>query len=127
MSKTTRISDAEWDVMEIVWNFGTATAAQVIDALAHREWNHRTVRTMLSRLVAKGILRREGRGQTSVYRPAITRERCVRQASRSFLQKIFGGDAASLLVHFVRDARIGADEIEQLKRLLDEKMPEAEP
>ena len=52
MPKEVRISDAEWDVMEIVWSRGQATAADVIAALAKdRGWNHRTIRTLLGRLV----------------------------------------------------------------------------
>ncbi|HVC97382.1 MAG TPA: BlaI/MecI/CopY family transcriptional regulator [Pirellulales bacterium] len=126
MSDAPRISDAEWDVMEVVWKLGAATAANVIDELARsRDWNHRTIRTMLSRLVAKGILRREEDGQRSVYRPAISRQLCVRQEGRSFLRKIFEGDAASLLVHFARGARIGTEDLEKLRRILDEKKPEA--
>ncbi len=126
MSDAPRISDAEWDVMEVAWRFGAPTAANVIDELAQsKDWNHRTIRTMLSRLVAKGILRREGDGQRSVYRPAVSRQLCVRQEGRSFLRKIFEGDAASLLVHFARGARIGKEDLEKLQRILDEKKPEA--
>ncbi|HEV3005864.1 MAG TPA: BlaI/MecI/CopY family transcriptional regulator [Pirellulales bacterium] len=126
MSDAPRISDAEWDVMEVVWKLGAATAANVIDELAQsKDWNHRTVRTMLSRLVAKGILRREGVGQRSVYRPEVSRQLCVRHESRSFLRKIFEGDAASLLVHFARGARMSTEDLEKLQRILDEKKSEA--
>lgn len=117
-----RISDAEWDVMEVVWRRGPMTAAEIIAGLAAtRDWNHRTIRTLLSRLVEKGALRREGQGGRSAYRPLITRRKCVREAGRSFLEKIFGGDAESLLTHFVRDTDVGPEEIERLRRLLDEK------
>lgn len=117
-----RISDAEWDVMEVIWNRGPATASEVIGDLASiRDWNHRTIRTLLARLVEKGNLRREERDGRSVYRATVTRHRCVRQAGRSFLDKVFGGDAGSLLAHFVRDADVSPEEVEHLKRLLDEK------
>src|SRR5206468_1477883 len=52
-----RISDAEWQVMQVVWERKAATAAEVIAALAGRTgWQHRTIRTLLARLVDKGVL-----------------------------------------------------------------------
>jgi BlaI family penicillinase repressor len=125
---TPRISDAEWDVMEVVWERGSVTPAEVIDRVAGpRGWNHRTVRTLLSRLVEKAALRREGAGARSVYRPAVSRSRCVREEGRSFLKKVFNGDAASLLIHFAREAKIDPDEIERLKKVLDPSDAEDEP
>ena len=116
------ISDAEWQVMQVVWERKTATAAEVIAALAEKmNWQHRTVRTLLARLVDKGVLAAEAEGNRYVYRPLVSRSKCVRQESQSFLQRVFAGDAAELLVHFVRGADISPEQVEQLKRLLDEK------
>jgi BlaI family transcriptional regulator, penicillinase repressor len=117
-----QISDAEWRVMQVVWERKAATAAEVIAALAGPTgWRHRTVRTLLARLVDKGVLAAEADGNRYVYRPLVSRGTCVRAESRSFLEKVFGGDTAELLVHFVRGADIAPEQIEQLKRLLDEK------
>jgi BlaI family transcriptional regulator, penicillinase repressor len=118
------ISDAEWQVMQVVWERKGATAAEVIAALAGPTgWRHRTIRTLLARLLDKGVLAAEPDGNRYLYRPLVSRSRCVREESRSFLQKVFGGDAAELLVHFVRGADISPEQIEELKRLLDEKRP----
>jgi BlaI family penicillinase repressor len=126
--RTPRISDAEWDVMEVVWELGSVTPAEVIDRVAGpRRWNHRTVRTLLSRLVEKRALRREGAGARSVYQAAVSRRRCVRAQGRSFLNKVFGGDAASLLIHFAQEAKIDPDDLERLKKLLAESIAEIEP
>jgi BlaI family transcriptional regulator, penicillinase repressor len=126
--RTPRISEAEWDVMEVVWELGSVTPAEVIDRVAGpRRWNHRTVRTLLSRLVDKRALRREGAGARSVYQAAVSRRRCVRAQGRSFLNKVFGGDAASLLIHFAQEAKIDPDDLERLKKLLAESIAEIEP
>ncbi|MDB5313541.1 MAG: blaI 3 [Gemmataceae bacterium] len=118
------ISDAEWQVMQVVWEREAATAAEVIAALTpSTSWRHRTIRTLLSRLVDKGVLAAEADGNRYLYRPLVTRGKCVREEGRSFLKKVFGGDAAELLVHFVRGAEIPPERIEELKRLLDEKLP----
>lgn len=116
------ISDAEWLVMQVIWKHGQATAAEVIAELAQStSWRHRTIRTLLSRLVDKGVLSALGDGNRYVYRPLATRQRCVRAESRSFLKRVFAGDAAELLVHFVQDSQITPEEIDELTRLLDAK------
>jgi BlaI family penicillinase repressor len=125
MSKLIQISDAEWVVMEVMWRSGSATAADVIAGLADvKTWNHRTVRSLLARLVDKGVLDAKAAGHRNVYRPAVLREKCVRQESLSFVEKVFGGDAAELLVHFVRHTKITPAEVERLRKLLDEKLSE---
>jgi BlaI family transcriptional regulator, penicillinase repressor len=127
MGREVRISDAEWDVMEAVWGSGSATAAEVIEALAgRREWNQSTIRTMLARLVEKGALRYEVEGPRYIYRAAVTRKRCVRDESRSFLERVFGGDVGSLLVHYVRESKVEPKDLENLRRLLDEKLGKKE-
>lgn len=122
MPKATPISDAEWDVMEPIWEAGACTAAEVIRRLRDtRDWNHSTIRTLLARLVEKGALKYEVDGARYIYRPAVSRRQCVRQKSRSFLDKAFGGDVGALLVHFVTEAPLDKDQIERLRRLLDQK------
>jgi BlaI family transcriptional regulator, penicillinase repressor len=118
------ISDAEWQVMQVVWKRKATTAAGVIaDLAATSDWRHRTIRTLLARLVDKGVLAAQADGNRYLYRPLVSRSKCVREESHSFLQRVFGGDAGDLLVHFVRGADIAPEQIEELKRLLDEKRP----
>lgn len=118
-----RISDAEWGVMQVVWDLKSATAADVIERVAAPNgWNHRTVRTLLSRLVQKGALTVEEDGHKNRYRPALSRQRCIREAGQSFLERIFAGEPAELLLHFVRTSSINPAEAEQLKKLLDQKL-----
>ena len=117
-----KISDAEWDVMEVVWQKKEATAAEVIADLDQvKDWNHRTIRTLLARLVEKRALLAEASGNRYVYTAAIKRNHCVRQESRSFVDKVFGGDVGSLLTHFVRDPNVTAEDLAKLRKLLDEQ------
>ena len=127
MSKVVQISDAEWFVMEVLWRMQSAAAADVIDELADaRDWNHRTVRTLLTRLVGKGALEARTAGHRYIYRPAVSREKCVRIESRSFLYKVFAGDAAELLLHFARHSKITPAQFKQLRQLLDERQSEGD-
>jgi BlaI family penicillinase repressor len=122
MPRAVQITDAEWDVMEPVWDAGEATAADVIKRLqATHEWNPSTIRTLLARLVEKGALRYEVDGARYIYRPAASRHECVRREGRSFLDKVFGGDVGALVAHFVEDAPLDDEQIRELRKLLDGK------
>ena len=76
---------------------------------------------MLHRLVKKKILTYEEQGNRYVYRSCMRRSDCVRQAGRSFLQRVFDGEPASLLAHFLRHSKLTADEISKLRRILNEQ------
>ncbi len=116
------ISDAEWQVMEVLWTESPMTANDVIDRLSDRkDWNARTIRTMLNRLVGKGALGYEADGKRYRYAPRISRADCVTAQSRSFLSRVFGGAAGAALVHFVEAHDLSPAEIEQLRKVLSKK------
>lgn len=122
MARGLQISDSEWDVMEPIWAAGACTAADVIKQLRPtHDWNHSTIRTLLARLVEKGALAYDVDGSRYIYRPAVSRRQCVRQESRSFLDKVFGGDVTALLAHFVEESSLDRSQLEQLRRLLAQK------
>lgn len=126
MAKTPSISDAEWEVMNVLWETPAMTASEVADALAGKmQWHPKTVKTLLGRLVRKGVLGYRTDGNRYVYSPAIQRRSYVREESASFLERVFGGETAPMLVHFVRNTRLTAEEIEELRRILDEKEPKS--
>lgn len=121
MSRTPEISDAEWEVMNVLWEESPRTASEVAAALAPTtRWNPSTVKTLLGRLVKKGVLRFRSEGNRYLYMPAIPRERYVRKESESFIERVFGSEAPMIL-HFVRKARLSQSDIEELRRILDEK------
>ena len=122
MANVPRISDAEWEVMNVVWDDHPVGAADVVARLlSQRDWSDKTVKTLLGRLVRKGALGFDVEGRRYLYRPKVSRERCVREESRSFVERVFGGKASPLLAHMVRDAQLTAAEIAELRRVLDGK------
>lgn len=121
----TSISDAEWQVMEAAWTLGETPAAAIIEELAKSTaWNHRTIRTLLGRLVEKRVLEKHGQGSRSVYRALVPRRARVRSEGRSFLQRMFQGDTTSLLLHFAKEAKLPPAKLAQLRQLLDEESGE---
>ncbi len=122
MPKVPKISDAEWEVMQIVWDEHPILASTVVERLAEKtDWSARTVKTMLGRLVSKGALAFKEQGNRYLYRPKVSREACLRHASQSFLERVFAGEPGSLLMHFVEHADLSADDLDELKRILAEK------
>jgi BlaI family penicillinase repressor len=122
VASTITISDAEWQVMNIVWQDQPVEAQRVIDLLAApNEWSAATIKTMLHRLVKKNALVFDRNGKRYLYRAVVRRADCVRWASRSFLDRVFGGAAAPALMHLVKASKLTDDELTQLRRLLDDK------
>jgi BlaI family penicillinase repressor len=116
-----RISEAEWQVMREIWRRDTATAQEVVQSLEHTGWNPRTVKTLLNRLVKKGALTFEEQGRAYLYRAAVRMQDCIKKESETFLDRVFGGAPAPLLMHFARNARLTRDELDELRRILKEK------
>ena len=116
------ISDAEWVVMNAVWSGQPLTAQDVIARLeSETDWAPATVKTMLHRLVRKQVLAYEPDGNRYVYRARARRSDCVKQASRSFLDRVFGGESAPLLAHFLRRSKLSPEEIKQLRQILKDQ------
>jgi BlaI family transcriptional regulator, penicillinase repressor len=117
-----QISDAEWIVMNLIWSSSPIEATEVIDQVAaDNGWSAATVKTMLHRLVRKGALSTEQCGKKYLYTPAVRRDACLRQASRSFLERVFGGDATPALIHFVKTAKLTDQDVEEIRAMLDKK------
>jgi BlaI family transcriptional regulator, penicillinase repressor len=117
-----RISDAELDVMEALWAAGQPlTAAEVADRIdVSRGWTLATVKTMLSRLVAKGALQHREDGRRFLYSPAIKREAYVGNESRRFVEKLFGGRLSPLVARLAEEDGLDKDDIAAIEALLKE-------
>ena len=125
MTRTPPVTDAEWEVMNVLWDESPRTANDVIETLSERmKWHATTVKTLLSRLVKKGVVKYRSEGNRYLYFAAIPRQRYVREESASFIDRVFGGETTPALMHFVRNTPLSKDEIDELRRILDEKQEE---
>ena len=116
-----RISEAEHAVMEALWRNSPLTAAEVSDRVApERGWSLATVKTLLSRLVAKKAVATAPDGRRFLYSPAIERTDYVDGESRRLVDRLFGGRAAPLLVHLVESEALSDEDIAEIERLIRE-------
>ncbi|MFO1051457.1 MAG: BlaI/MecI/CopY family transcriptional regulator [Planctomycetota bacterium] len=119
--KTTRLTDAEWIVMEAIWAAPTATAREVLERVHDATgWSYSTVKTQLTRLVEKGVLRETMEGNTAVYTSLLSRADARRTALRSLLDAAFGGRVGTLVQHLADSEKLSTRDREALRALLDE-------
>lgn len=121
MKPIPRVSEAEWEVMKVIWRKAPCAASDVIAELAPESgWQPATIKTLLNRLVAKGALRFEKTGRAYVYSPAVPEQELKRAAADSFLERVFDGGLSPMLAHFVQSRRLSAREISDLEEILRE-------
>jgi BlaI family transcriptional regulator, penicillinase repressor len=116
-----RISDAEHAVMEVLWDSSPRSATDVCEAIcATRDWSIATVKTLLSRLVAKGALATEPEGRRFLYRPLIARSAYVGGESQRLVDRLFGGRASSLFAHLAQSEALSDQDLAEMEALLKE-------
>lgn len=116
------VSPLEHEVMTIVWNRGSVTAADVRAGLG-RPLTNATVRTLLRRLEAKGYVRHAVRGRAFVYEPAVAQTQAATGALRRIVQRFFGGSASRLVAGLVDEGLIAPEEVRALSRRLAQSKP----
>lgn len=116
------ISEAEWEVIKVIWEAGPLTAGQIVSALeGQKHWRPRTIKTLLSRLVKKGAVKAAVQDKRYLYRAAITHQQAARQEARSFLSRVFDGALVPAVATFLKETDLSADEVQQLKAILEKE------
>ncbi|MEZ5744448.1 MAG: BlaI/MecI/CopY family transcriptional regulator [Sphingomonadaceae bacterium] len=116
-----RISEAEHAVMEALWEQSPLTASEVGERVGDlRGWSLATVKTLLSRLVAKQAVRTEPDGKRYLYFPAIARADYLGSESRRLVDRLFGGRAAPLFAHLAEAEALTSEDIAEIEALLRE-------
>jgi predicted transcriptional regulator len=112
-------------VLETVWELGEANVHQVRERLAGRkQLAYTTVLSAMQKLEKAGWLRHRAEGKTYVYLPAQTREQAAAGSVRGFVNRVFAGDAVTMFQHLIRESKLSADDLGELKRLIEQKEEE---
>jgi BlaI family penicillinase repressor len=124
MKTIPQISEAELEVMKILWACSSATSAQIIEQLSDKtDWKPKTVQTLIMRLTAKEAIRAEKTsGKAFVYAPQVGEEEYKAHANQSFLQKLYNGSLNLMLTSFIKEKRFSREELQELKKLLEEEL-----
>jgi len=122
MKKLPRISESEWLVMRVLWSKGALTANEVVEELAGKtKWKPKTVKTLITRLMQKGAARFKKEGRKYRYYAAVSEVECVGAQRRSFVRRVYGGTMKPMLTAFLEDAELSAEDISELKKILEQK------
>lgn len=120
-----RISDAEWEVMKVIWFKKECTANEAVEELKNsRDWSPKTVKSLINRLLNKKVIGYEQFGRIYKYYPILEEAECTRQESRTFLERIYNGSLKAMLVNFIEDNSLSKEEIDELKSILEERSKE---
>lgn len=119
--KPERISEAEHAVMEALWQRSPLSATEVCEEVCKaRDWSLATVKTLLSRLVAKQAIAAMPDGRRYLYSPLIARSDYVVGESRRLVERLFGGKPAGLFAHLAEKEALTEDDLSEIEALLKE-------
>lgn len=122
MNDLPQISEAEYQVMKIVWKQAPISTNQVIDILSNSStWSPKTIQTLLLRLVKKGALTYQKEGRVFVYSPAVLEEDYLARESSTFLNRFYGGTLNSMVLNFLEQDKLSDCDIKELRNILDKK------
>ena len=114
------LSKAEWEVIKTLWESGPLAARDVFAALPEDHgWAYKTVKTLLSRLVAKGAVDYEQIGNSYLYRAVYSREQLTRHEVQGFVERILDGSLSPILAHFVEERDLPDEEISRIREILE--------
>lgn len=117
--KSVNLTDAELRLMEVVWQRGESTVADVAESVPQLAYS--TVLTTLRILEEKGYLTHTKEGRAFVYAPVVDRTEASRSAVRHLLNRFFGNRPDLLVLNMMEDEAISSGELERLKKLINEE------
>ena len=118
-------TDRELDVMDVLWERGSATVTEVRDALQD-DLAYTTVLTILRTLEEKGYLTHEEEGRAHRYVPAVERSKAAKSAVGKMLKKLFSGSPEMMLTHLVSDRKLSQDDLKRMRKLIDEQLKQGD-
>lgn len=121
MSKLPQISEAEFEVMKVIWKYAPISTNEVTEKQTQTtDWSPKTIQTMLKRLVTKKALTYEKQSRVFVYTPLVPETEYIRQESNSFLNKYYNGNIVSMLTSYLEDDKLSKTELDTLRHLLSD-------
>ena len=118
--KSSTLTEAELRLMEVLWDKGRATVAEVTEALPPPPLAYNTVLTTMRILEQKGYVRHEEDGRAYVYQPLIERDDAANSAVGNILHRFFGNKSGALALRLVEENRPSDEELQRLKRLIEQ-------
>ncbi|MFW2487860.1 BlaI/MecI/CopY family transcriptional regulator [Clostridium chromiireducens] len=122
MKELPKISEAEWEVMKLLWKTNSLTSEKIIASLSeYNDWSDQTIKTFITRLIKKGAIGYEKTGRVYNYYPLVSEDECVKSENEFFLKKVYNGALNMLFTKFLEEENLSINEIEELENILKDK------
>ena len=119
VSALPQISEAEFEVMKIVWRSAPINTNELTERLLKTTtWSAKTIQTLIKRLVTKGALTYEKQGRIFVYTPLVEENEYINQQSNSFLDRFYDGDISAMLSTYLENNQLSETELQHLRSIL---------
>ena len=119
MSALPQISEAEFEVMKVIWKFAPISTNEITDRLLKTTaWSAKTIQTLIKRLVTKGALTYEKQGRVFVYTPLVEENEYINQQSNSFLNRFYDGNISAMLSSYLENNQLSETELRNLRSIL---------
>ena len=115
LKKTLTLTNAEHRIMEVIWAKGSATVADVVEALNGKD-AYTTILTLMTILKGKGYLSSRKEGRAFVFVPKVDRNTAARKAVQQLLSKFFAGSPSELVLSFLREEQLTPQELDAIKK-----------
>ena len=120
-----KLGNLQLKIMRVLWQNGEATARQITEAINQEEVvAHSTIQTLLRKLQAKNAVGHEERDRTFYFRALVSEEVATTSATQDLLSRVFQGSISGMVAHVLDSEKVSKEEIERLKRIVDEKSKE---
>lgn len=122
MEKLPQISEAEYEIMKILWADSPLSTNEICArAQKTHSWNQKTIHTLLTRLTNKKVLTYEQRGRMYYYSPLIEQDNYLKQENHLFLNRFYDGNVAPMLSSLLSDTKLTDSELKNLYDIIDSK------
>lgn len=122
MKPLPQISEAEYEVMRIIWKYAPISTNEIVAKLeAATSWNPKTIQTLIKRLVTKHAITYEKKSRVFVYTPLVAESEYISQESNTFLKKYYNGNISAMLSAYLDNDKLSESEINDLRSLLEKK------
>lgn len=122
MNTLPQISEAEFEVMKIIWKYAPISTNEITEKLLQTtNWSPKTIQTLIKRLVTKGALTYEKQSRMFVYTPVVKESEYIGQESSSFLNRYYDGDITAMVSAYIENDKLSESELDTLRSLLSKK------
>lgn len=119
MKHLPQISEAEYEVMKVLWKYAPISTNEVTEKLSRTsDWSPKTVHTLLKRLVLKEAITYRKESRVFVYTPLVKEQEYLRNANDHFLNRFYNGKISSMVTNYINSEHMTSEDLEELRRLL---------